>query len=406
MSFRFASSRAVVLAGVIAALQAGAAAEARGDPEVTGIRIGLHADKVRVVLDASAKIPVRSFELVNPYRVVLDLPEVDWRIGATDGETGLGPITGYRFGQFAPGRARVVFDLTEPRIVDRVFHLEPTAGRPWRLVVDLKAATSEAIAARMTQPLPPPPVAGGQPAAIPVPRPDRAPSKRVVAIDPGHGGVDPGAIGPRGVHEKTIVLAMARQLKEALEKNGRYRVVLTRDRDTFLRLRERVAIARAANADLFISLHADSIRERTVHGASVYTLSERASDKEAADLAARENRADLIAGIDLSAESDEVANILIDLAQRETMNHSARLARSLMEEMRKVTRFLPKAHRFAGFAVLKAPDVPSVLIELGYLSNSNDVGRLMRPRHRARLAAAIARGIDAYFASRPQAAGR
>ena len=199
---------------------------------------------------------------------------------------------------------------------------------------------------------------------------------------------------------------MARRLKRELDQGGRHKAVLTRTRDVFVRLRGRIARARAAGADLFISLHADSLPDPRVQGASIYTLSERASDKEAAALAAKENKADLIAGMDLSHNSKQVTDILIDLAQRETMNHSVRFARILVDEMRKSTRFLRKSHRFAGFAVLKAPDVPSVLVEMGYLSNAQDEARLTRPRYRARLAKAIAGAIDRYFAARPETAGR
>jgi len=228
-----------------------------------------------------------------------------------------------------------------------------------------------------------------------------------VVIDPGHGGIDPGTTGRRKrVFEKHITLAMARRLKRELDNGGRYKTVLTRTRDVFVRLRDRIARARGSGADLFISLHADSMANSRIRGASVYTLSERASDKEAAALAAKENKADLIAGMDLSANSKQVTDILIDLAQRETMNHSVRFARILVDEMRKSTRFLRKSHRFAGFAVLKAPDVPSVLLEMGYLSNAEDEARLIQPRYRARLAKAIARAIDRYFDARGKTAGR
>ena len=174
-------------------------------------------------------------------------------------------------------------------------------------------------------------------------------------------------------------------------------MVLTRERDYFVRLRGRVAKGRQAGGDLFLSLHADSIKNSRTRGATVYTLSEKSSDAEAAALAAKENRADLIAGVDLANETDEVANILIDLAQRETMNLSARFANVLIEEMRKETKLLRKSHRYAGFAVLKAPDVPSVLIEVGYLSNRIDEGLLRKVSHRRKLARGVVRAVDRYF---------
>jgi N-acetylmuramoyl-L-alanine amidase len=219
----------------------------------------------------------------------------------------------------------------------------------------------------------------------------------VIVIDPGHGGDDPGAIGVSGTYEKNITLAAARDVRNELQRLGGYRVVLTRERDKFIRLRDRVAFGRDAGADLFVSLHADTMPNRQVRGASVYTLSETASDAEAAALAVQENKADLIAGVDLTQETSEVANILIDLAQRETMNRSAQFAALLVDELRRETRLLRNTHRFAGFAVLKAPDVPSVLVELGFLSNRRDEKMLRTKAYRQKLAAAIARGIDRYL---------
>jgi len=197
---------------------------------------------------------------------------------------------------------------------------------------------------------------------------------------------------------------MALALKKVLEQDGRYKAVLTRSTDVFLRLRERVEVARAAGADLFISLHADSVGSpigaQTVRGASVYTLSEQASDKEAEALAAKENKADIIAGVDLGGKSIDVSNILIDLAQRESMNEAARFAALLVDDLKDVVPVLDRSHRFAGFAVLKAPDIPSVLVEMGYLSNRADEQRLRSEAQRAKLAAAMRQAIDSFFANR------
>jgi N-acetylmuramoyl-L-alanine amidase len=300
----------------------------------------------------------------------------------------------------------MVLDLTRPALVDKLFHLPPVGARPWRLVLDLAPVTAEVFTRHLARPDAPKAEPPARTAVIvPPPRPAAA-ARKVVVIDPGHGGIDPGAVGRRKVYEKFVTLAMAQQLQKELTRRGRYRVVLTRDKDTFVRLRERVGIARAAGADLFISLHADSIANRKVRGAAVYTLSETASDKEAADLAAKENKADLIAGMNLTGESTEVTNILIDLAQRETMNHSAAFARVLVDDMAHLTKFVRKSHRFAGFAVLKAPDVPSVLVEMGYLSNSADEARLLKPSYRAELAKALAEAVDAYFERRARENGQ
>ncbi|MCL6609054.1 MAG: N-acetylmuramoyl-L-alanine amidase, partial [Geminicoccaceae bacterium] len=216
----------------------------------------------------------------------------------------------------------------------------------------------------------------------------------VVAVDPGHGGSDPGTIGVDGVKEKDLVLAMGLELARALEGTGRYTAVLTRRSDEGLALRERIKIAREAGAQLFLSLHADSIADPTVSGASVYTLSETASDEEAAALAAKENKADILTGVDLSRHDPIVAGILIDLAQRDTLNKSIDFSQILAEELAKVTPLLRNHRRFAGFAVLKSPETPSVLIELGYLSNPEEAKRLGDPRHRRKLAQAIVAAID------------
>jgi N-acetylmuramoyl-L-alanine amidase len=393
-------SAAVALFAGLSPVDAGAAAT------VSNIRIGVHLDKLRVVLETDAKFPVSAFELSGPYRIVVDLPDVTWRIDSAGGERATRFISGYRFGQFVPGKSRLVFDLKRPALVDKAFHIPPTGGRPWRLVIDIKSVAGAVFAARAAKPPPAPEQSSGARAAVfvppPRPKPEGAQRKRVVVLEPGPGGIDPGALARgRSVREKDITLAMARQLRDELIRRGRYHVVLTRDRDIFIRLRERIGMARAAGADVFISLHADFIRNRKVRGASVYTLSERASDREAADLAAKENKSDVIAGVDLTGETAEVTNILIDLAQRETMNHSAAFARILVREMSRNTKFLRKSHRFAGFAVLKAPDVPSVLVEMGYLSNSRDVSQLTSRSYRAGLAAAIADGVDGYFATLP-----
>jgi len=240
---------------------------------------------------------------------------------------------------------------------------------------------------------------GAPPPPAPASKPRRAPppGKPMIALDPGHGGVDPGATGINGIHEKDITLATARELRRQLEATGRYRVMLTRDEDEFVPLRERVARARQAGADLFMSLHADSIARADVRGLSIYTQSDKSSDHEADTLAAKENRADAIGGIDLSHENDQVATILIDLAQRDTRNHSRRFATLALREAAHVIRLLPQPDRSAAFAVLTAPDVPSVLIEMGYLSSMEDAALLTQPQHRQHLSAALVHAIDGYF---------
>ena len=226
--------------------------------------------------------------------------------------------------------------------------------------------------------------------------------KRLVMLDPGHGGIDPGCIGATGVYEKDIAFATTLEFARELEATGRYRVKLTRVDDEFVALADRVARARAANADLFLSIHADALPDERFRGATVFTLSEQASDREAAALAARENGADLVAGVDLSRHAPEVANILLDLAQRETNNESIRLARDLVTELSRRVQMLQNSHRSAGFAVLKAPDIPSALVEIGALSNRQEEALLQLPSYRRKLAAGLVKSVGDFFESGAQ----
>jgi len=387
-------------------------------PTVSGVRVGENGSRTRVVLDLDRAVKFDAFTLPNPYRVVLNLPAVKWRLHAATLPENKGVLVRLRYGLFTPGSSRMVLDVKGPVRVEKIFLLKPVKGRQWRLVLDL-AATSEtafleALAAKRTQgrrelsalvdavtgPDKSAPVAAlsaPKTRSVLPPRKPAAPGKRIIALDPGHGGVDPGTIGIGKSYEKNITLALARQLKKTLEATGRYKVVMTRSRDIFIRLRDRVAVARNAGADLFISIHANSVNNHRTRGLSVYTLSEKSSDKEAAKLAAKENKADLIAGIDLSAESKDVTNILLDLAQRETMNQSALFAADLVKELRREVKLLRNTHRFAGFAVLKAPDMPSVLVEVGFLSNRQDERNLLNRHYRQTLVEAIVRGVDRHF---------
>ena len=386
------------------------AVPAAAAPQVTGVRVGVYPAKTRIVLDVTGAVKFSSFILPQPYRVILDMSEVTWSSNLKNPPKG-GLVSGMRFGLFKPGASRVVLDSTGPVRVANAFMIPPAGkNRSYRLVVDIAKTSKQAFLMAYKRPDRRPVAKSAPPAkaSIPVPfrrKPARPNQKKLIMIDPGHGGVDPGAMSRSGVWEKHIVLAFAKDLRRGLIASGKFNVRLTRDRDVFIRLRDRIAIARRAGADLFISVHADSIGNRKVRGTSVYTLSERASDKEAGSLAQKENKADLIAGVDLNEQSDDVANILIDLAQRETMNESAVFARKLVDELGKTRKMLRNTHRFAGFAVLKAPDIPSVLVELGYLSNRRDEKMLRDPRQRRRMAAAMARAVKLNF-DRQQALNR
>ena len=376
-----------LLLGGMAATTACAAPAA--ELSLLDIRFGDRSGTTRVVLDLSGPTRYRVFALSQPHRIVVDMQPMTARVAAS-GRAGGGLVLGYRFARFSASVSRLVLDVAAPAQVERSFLLPPDAGLGYRLVIDLGkaggAAPGRAAAAAATEP------------PTPLPRARPGPRRwRTVAVDAGHGGADPGAIGANGVYEKDLTLPYARALKRALEAVPGYRVVLTRARDEYLPLRRRIAIAREAGADLFVSLHADSVKNPATRGASAYTLSETASDKEAAALAAKENRSDIIAGVDLNRQNDEVTSILIDLTQRETKNRSARYANLVLAEFRKSFRVLKRSHRFAGFAVLKAPDVPSVLVELGYLSNRDDVRYLSSASGRQTLVAALVRATRAYF---------
>ena len=378
------------------------AAAAGAGPVITKARVGAHGEITRFVLEADRAFPYRIFILTNPYRVVVDLPEVSWRAQPPRLNAAAGLVANYRYGLFRPGNSRVVIDVNAPVAIERHFFLASgTAQAPGqRLVLDIRGITPAAFATAPKSFASPKwkalaPERAGKPATAPPRR--RKGGRRVVVIDPGHGGVDPGAIGRTGIFEKHITFKVAKAVKRKLEATGRYRVLLTRNRDVYVSLRKRFKRAEDAGAELFISLHADTIKNRRIRGASVYTLSEKSSDKEAEALAAKENRADVIAGVDLSTQSDDVASILISLRQRNTMDESAHLARFLVKRLARNIKLLRNTHRFAGFAVLKSPDVPSVLVELGYLSNRKEERLLRSKKFRRRVALSILRAADEYF---------
>jgi N-acetylmuramoyl-L-alanine amidase len=354
--------------------------------------------RTRFIADLSKKVEVNVFSLADPYRVIIDLPEVNFQMPEGLGNEKRGLVTGYRYGLFAPGKSRIVIDVNGPFLVDKAFVLEARSDQPARLVVDLVPTdrttfTAKLRAARST--------AVGS-IAKPKPEAPAVKAKPVIILDPGHGGIDPGTASASGITEKEVVLAFAKTLRQKLEAKGDYQVYLTREGDTFLALRERVEFAQGKSANLFVSIHADSFPKNAAEarGATVYTLSERASDDEAKELAAKENFSDAIAGVDLPSDRDEVvANILIDLAQRETQNRSIVFAKSVVGEMNK-SDLHRKSLKSAGFRVLKSPDVPSVLLELGFLSNPDDEKELTSEPWRTAMAEKVVAAIDSYFAKR------
>ncbi len=367
-------------------------------PEATDVRLGGDARQTRFVLDLTRKIDIATFTLADPYRVVIDLPQITFKLPPRAGEQGRGLVKAFRYGLIMQGGSRIVLDVTGPVRVEKAFTLAAVDGQPARLVLDL-AAADRASFLRDIQLAARPARSPRQNEAAAPPSDDPRP---LVVIDPGHGGPDNGTKGLDGQDEKDVVLAFGLKLREALEKSGKYRVALTRKDDTFIPLTERVRIARQLKAALFISVHADSVprSEGFAEGASVYTLSEHASDAEAGRLAETENKSDIIAGVDLSAEPDDVANILIDLAQRETKTFSLQFAQTLVGDIKPVAALHVRPLKSAGFVVLKAPDVPSVLVELGYMSTRLDLKNLVSADWQAHTAQVMARAVDDYFNKR------
>ena len=366
-------------------------------PVVMSARIGEHADRTRLVLVLSDPVNLRTFTLANPDRVIVDMPEVSWRLGAPPQPSANGAIKSYRYGLFREGDSRMVIDLNKPVSVANALVLPPSGGFGYRVVIDMFPALQAKFESD-----------AGWPADLKQPENDAekaamamAPptgGKKIVVIDAGHGGLDSGASGVNGLMEKDLVLAEGLRLSQMLKARG-YSVHMTRDKDTFIPLPQRVAVARKYKADLLISLHADSNPDSSVSGLSIYTLNDGRSDREAAALARRENQSDVIAGVDLSGDNNPVAPILINLAQRDTINRSSRFAESALSRLGAVTDILPRTpHRSASLAVLIAPDVPAVLIELGYLSNRSDAAQMNTDRWRANVAQAIAETVDRHFA--------
>lgn len=377
--------------------------------EIIGLRLGTHPDKTRIVVEMTGNADFRTQVSDNPKQLHIYLPADHWQVR---GDTVMvPPFTSVRHDRLTgvDNITRLSLPMTRAMIIRTAYLLPGQGNAPHRLVIDMVESTDIEFAAAtkavhgslavhktslndVLQSI----TAETTPQPVPVAKPPI--KKPVIVIDAGHGGADPGAISPGGIKEKDITLSMARTIARALNATGRYDARLTRTNDKFIKLHDRVKIARAAKADLFISIHADSVRNRQTRGASIYTLSDKASDEQTARLAARENRADLIGGIDLNEEDEDVTAILLDLSMRETMNQSKFLANTVVLSFsNKGVQVLQNPHRYAGFAVLKAPDVPSVLIETGFVSNENEARLLLSAPYQQKLAASLLHSLDRYF---------
>ena len=395
--------RVVAVAAFVPLVLAVVVAAAQVTSSLTGVRVSQHDGMTRLILNLTEPITFEYFSLSAPYRVVIDAPSLHWALDERTLTVGHSGIARLRYGQFRPDTSRIVLELDRPLAVRQaqVLAADAESASSHRLVLDLAPVSPSAFEAMA---LPPEPVTQARRTAsagpVPLPKLKPAPKtvRHLIAIDAGHGGRDPGAIATNGLKEKTLALAFARELRSVLVESGRYQAVMTRDRDRKVALKRRVVIARNAGADLFLSIHLDRLDDRDVHGVSVYTLSDEASDVETAELAARENKADIVAGVDLTEGYDEeVAKVLISLVQQNTMNCSVALAATLLPELGSVAPLINRPHRFGDFRVLKAPDIPSVLVELGFLSNDQDAKRLTSKNHRLALAGAILQALDTYF---------
>ncbi|WP_454648051.1 N-acetylmuramoyl-L-alanine amidase [Bradyrhizobium liaoningense] len=383
-------------------------------PVASAARLAGDGKQTRFILDLDRTVTFRTATLADPFRVVVDVPQVNFQLPAGTGSGGRGLIKAFRYGLVMPGGSRIVLDLTGPAKIANSYVVEAANGQPARLVLELEEIERAAFVASLppeNRPELRPAIAEAPPATVPAKATadaaqQKADGRPVVVIDPGHGGIDNGTQSG-GESEKNLVLAFGLALRDKLEKAGKYRVVMTRDDDTFIPLNDRTKIARNQKAALFVSIHADALprAEGDAQGATIYTLSDKASDAEAQRLADAENRADAIAGFNLAEEPNDVADILIDLTQRETRTFSNRFARLLMGEMKATVRMHKHPLKSAGFRVLKAPDVPSVLVEIGYVSNKGDLEHLVSEGWRSRAVGSMAQAIDGFLTKRMATAG-
>ncbi len=363
------------------------------------------ATHMRVVINFDQEPEPRWFLLRSPYRLVIDLPKTSFAIDPKELKA-RGLIKNVRYGHINDKTSRLIIEAKGPFALDKVDIVQNEDSDGYRLMADISSASQQAFDEALAEQA----QTTGSTETTPKSerlglRTGRAGQRFTIVIDPGHGGIDGGANGLSGTVEKDITLTFAKELRDKLRADGRYNVFMTREKDEFLRLDDRVRIAREHEADLFISIHADTIRLKGIRGATVYTVSEKASDAEAQALADRENLSDQLAGIEIEEENHEVADILVDLIKRETHSFSMRFARSLVGELSTTVGLINNPHRFAGFRVLKAPDVPSVLLELGYLSNAKDEQQLTSAEWRGKAAASISKAIEIFATSTGSAGG-
>jgi N-acetylmuramoyl-L-alanine amidase len=394
------------VAGFCLLVPGAARAEGAESPLVVGLHAEQRGHQASIITEVSAVTSFTVQTLAEPYRLVIAIPDARFDLPSGMGRRKSGLVQQIRYGKSPEGQSQIVINTDGPVLVEKSFATARNGKRNARLVVEIAATTPDVFARARAGAAAPdsadgmasPEITASLPLFLPRWMPAPSASRKIIVIDPGHGGIDPGAVSPARTKEKDVVFAFARALQSALARTGQFDVRLTRQADTFVSLRDRVAFAQDAKADLFIAIHADTVRGQTVTGTTLYTLSDKASDAEAEALAQKENRADTIAGLDLAEQNPQVADILIDLVQRESKNHAVLFSRTALEQLSGVTTMTGKPLRSAGFMVLRAPDIPSVLIELGYLSSRDDEKKLLSPAWRSKMAEALSRAITRHFA--------
>ncbi|MEN5277951.1 N-acetylmuramoyl-L-alanine amidase [Brucella sp. TWI432] len=375
-----------------------ATAKAAPDAPLMALTYRMAGDdlRMRIVINFDRQPKFSTLLLANPHRLVFDLPET--RFGFDDKSLeARGIVSRVRYGLVSENRSRLILTLRGPFNVENVQVLPNETTPGYRLVADIVASSDREFAEKLAAQYDATGSTERKHAASATALPLRNDSKRpfVVMIDPGHGGIDSGAESLSGIKEKDLTLAFAKELRDRLAKEKNIKALMTRDDDRFLRLSERVRLARQHDADLFISIHADTINQGDIRGATVYTISDKASDFVARAMAERENKSDSIGGATPEAQP-EVADILLDLTRRETHTFSLSFAEKVIGALQGEVNLINNPHRFAGFQVLRAPDVPSVLIEIGYLSNAEDEKLISNPEWRRKLADRIAVAIRAF----------
>lgn len=376
-------------------------------PAITAAALEGDNNRTRIVFGATKSTDFTVFRLSNPYRVVVDLDNVNFRLPAGTGRQGRGLITAYRYGLFAPGKARIVIDTAGPARIESAKFAPAGNGNSARLEIELAPSTATELAAAELASAAQSielPNDNAAPGAQPEPQASTAPERArpVIVIDPGHGGIDPGALGSHGV-EKDVVLAVALQVRKSLLATRRFEVVMTRSSDVFVSLDNRVRISQRSQADLFISIHADSLEQKeiakSVRGATIYSLSERASDERSRALAEKENAADLFAGVSAAVEGadGEVRHILFDLIRRESHTFSNEFRGQLARQLRPKLRLAKDPIKSAPFRVLRQPGSPAVLLELGYMTNSEDEQLMASAEWQQGVAEALTKAVGDFF---------